>query len=349
MPGGQRGVFVVAASVLLIAGFVPADPLYGQEAAPVATWVGWETCSECHDELAAGFEYTVHGRLASWELYGQGRGCEACHGPGSLHADSGDPELIQSFSVMDTEASTAACLTCHEGRTAMEWAGGTHAMAGVACADCHSFHQPRQVLASTVPTGAMVRYLTTASRHAAAPAPGNSAGQVPSETCLACHTDVRAKFEYTSHHPLVEGYMDCASCHLADGSIHGDSMVLDRVTEACRSCHPSHEGPWVFEHAPVEEDCLICHNPHGSVADNLLVQNEPFVCLQCHEQHFHAARLGAENPIPNHPTGGYIPNANGKLGFMAAFNTKCTSCHPAIHGSDLPSLSVPGQGKALVR
>lgn len=344
----QSGSCLLAASVFLIAWSLSAGTALGQEA-EVATWVGWETCAECHDDLAAGHEYTIHGRLASWELYDQGRGCEACHGPGSLHAETGDAELIRSFASLTAEDSAAACLACHEGRGTMEWAGGTHAMAGIACADCHTFHQPRQVLASTVPTTQLVRYLREPDRHLDAPPPASAAGLVPAETCYACHTDIRAKFEYTSHHPLVEGYVTCSSCHMNDGSIHGNTMVMDRVNEQCVNCHPQNEGPWVFEHAPVEEDCMICHDPHGSVANSLLVQNEPFLCLQCHEHHFHAARVGGEDPLPNHPSGGYIPNANGQLGFIAAFNTNCSSCHPAVHGSDMPALSVPGQGKALAR
>ena len=38
--------------------------------------------------------------------------------------------------------------------------------------------------------------------------------------------------------------------------------------------------------------CAVCHDPHGSVANNLLAQNEPFLCLQCHEGHFHMLRKG---------------------------------------------------------
>jgi hypothetical protein len=34
---------------------------------------------------------------------------------------------------------------------------------------------------------------------------------------------------------------------------------------------------------------------------------------------------------------------------MAAFNTRCTSCHNRIHGSDLPSQGVTGGGRALTR
>jgi len=32
-----------------------------------------------------------------------------------------------------------------------------------------------------------------------------------------------------------------------------------------------------------------------------------------------------------------------------AYATKCTQCHAQVHGSDLPSQTVPGQGRALTR
>jgi len=94
------------------------------------------------------------------------------------------------------------------------------------------------------------------------------------------------------------------------------------------------------------------------VANNLLKQNEPFVCLQCHEFHFHAGKESGvgELSVPEHkdilignsgetPYTGPFP----AQGFKMAFTTKCTQCHSQVHGSDLPSLSVPGQGRALTR
>ena len=44
--------------------------------------------------------------------------------------------------------------------------------------------------------------------------------------------------------------------------------------------------------AQSDEDCMMCHTPHGSVADNLLIANEPTLCLNCHAMHFHATIEG---------------------------------------------------------
>jgi hypothetical protein len=84
------------------------------------------------------------------------------------------------------------------------------------------------------------------------------------------------------------------------------------------------------------------------MANNMLKQNEPFLCLQCHEMHFHAARLGLTTPYQS-PSAGLIANKGGTTGFMQAYNTRCTNCHSKVHGSDLPSQGVTGKGKAISR
>ena len=56
-----------------------------------------------------------------------------------------------------------------------------------------------------------------------------------------------------------------------------------------------------FEHEPVFEGCDGCHAPHGAVANNLLVQNEPFLCLQCHQPHFHSILEGFEGDYGTPP------------------------------------------------
>ena len=46
------------------------------------------------------------------------------------------------------------------------------------------------------------------------------------------------------------------------------------------------------------------------------------------------------------------PDRNGVStldGWKKGFLTKCTTCHTAIHGTDLPSQSISGQGAALTR
>ena len=36
-------------------------------------------------------------------------------------------------------------------------------------------------------------------------------------------------------------------------------------------------------------------------------------------------------------------------GFKRSMLTKCTQCHARVHGSDLPSQTVPGGGRGLTR
>jgi predicted CXXCH cytochrome family protein len=108
------------------------------------------------------------------------------------------------------------------------------------------------------------------------------------------------------------------------------------------------EGPFIYEHPPVTEDCMICHTPHGSVANSLLKQGEPALCLNCHSMHFHAGIVGVDGEFdtPQAPERGGFSTPDAWKRVML---TKCTQCHSEIHGSDLPSQSISGQGRSLTR
>lgn len=93
---------------------------------------------------------------------------------------------------------------------------------------------------------------------------------------------------------------------------------------------------------------MLCHSPHGTVADNLLTQTEPVLCLNCHAMHFHAAIEGWDGDFtnPQAPERAGTTTADGwKVGML----TKCTQCHTEIHGSDLPSQTISTSGNALTR
>jgi len=344
-----------------------------------ASYVGMETCAGCHEDKAAGLEKNVHGRLADFELMGWTQGCESCHGAGSLHvAGDGDTARINQPAKLPADQSAAICAACHTAGSTMDWAHSEHALADLACSDCHTIH------------GDGV---------------GASLKAEDPELCYGCHQEEMAKASFPSHHPIKEGKMTCSDCHNPHGELQTDELARD----LCLECHARYTGPFVFEHAPVEEDCNICHDPHGTVANNLLQQNEPFLCLQCHESHFHAARIGPTvdvgdgatfdanelealrdanadlyvmitsggtwtNPTtttvfttPGSQTPGEanalltsvladdpslaavlpanvsvpLTNMFGEEGWRKAFLTKCTTCHGVVHGSDLPSQSAP--------
>ena len=125
--------------------------------------------------------------------------------------------------------------------------------------------------------------------------------------CGSCHREVTAQFNLPSHHPMREGMLDCIDCHRPH---EGQRTALGAQTAMCTSCHQEVAGPWVYEHAPVAEDCGFCHAPHGASADGLLEIPEPAACISCH-----------------------TIAISGAVHDPWAFTTRCTDCHSAIHGS----------------
>ena len=272
-----------------------------------AARVGDEVCLECHEleGLGAG---NVHMRIEPFEVQGLEVGCEACHGPGSRHAEEADPALIRGFAA-GSYADSEVCASCHRTKQMTEWQASLHALEQVACDSCHTIHQ-------------------TTSAEA---------------TCQQCHPASVAAFQLPSRHPLREGKMNCSSCHNVHAATEAMLKTRRRPNDLCFTCHQAQEGPFIFEHEPVQEDCSTCHQPHGSVVNNLLVANEPILCLQCHDFHFHAGYRSAD--APHVDVGGFErENPFGAQGFNMAFSTSCTQCHARIHGSDTPNQTVTGGG-----
>ena len=290
-------------------------------------YVGTDTCLDCHDDVGASMAATRHGRLADYQYPTDVHGCETCHGPGERHVEEEDPELIMVPTADMGAMANTSCLACHKTGVTIDWHMGLHADADLACVSCHGIHD------------------------------GNLLIEEQTALCLGCHTDKRGGLTLPSHHPIREKFMACSDCHDVHGGGFTGVMAGESSRELCLECHTQHRGPFIFEHSPVEEDCMICHDPHGTVANNLLRQNEPFLCLQCHQPHFHTA-LNAidgdyEMPSENYEDGSSVyegwTGTSHSDSFKQAMMTRCTQCHMSIHGTDLPSQSIPGQGRALNR
>lgn len=282
-------------------------------------FVGDKACLECHDDVMKNYKMNIHYRLKDFELKGFQRGCESCHGPGAAHAEEGDAAKIFTFKNEKPDEASAACLKCHKSLDASDWNLSDHAASEVACSTCHPIHKGKSLVKSDP-------YL-----------------------CLKCHRDIKVKSFYPSHHPIMESKMKCSGCHQHHGSLVKNLKTNERLNDLCLNCHADKRGPFVFEHAPVQEDCLSCHDPHGTVANNLLKQNEPFLCLQCHESHFHAGRIGLTEARTLPSTQWVSQNPHGTEGWRRAFLTKCTQCHFKIHGTDNPSQAMSGRGKGMTR
>jgi DmsE family decaheme c-type cytochrome len=317
-------ILILGAAMLLASGAWPVPGQGGE------SYVGQQACLECHEDLGAAYPRSPHGRLADYQYPGPARGCEACHGPGAAHAESGEPADIIRFDPARGELAGKSCLKCHQTGVTWNWSLSHHAESDVSCLACHRIHG----------TPARPALLVAAEE----------------ELCFSCHFDQKAQFQLPSHHPLKEGFMACTSCHDPHGSSLAGSLDGEPARRLCLNCHAQYDGPFIFEHSPVEEDCGICHSPHGAVANNLLRQNEPFICLQCHQPHFHAGLMAIEGPysptdavVEDYPPYGELSGMSHPDGMKRVMLTRCTQCHQAIHGSDLPSQGISGQGRALNR
>lgn len=217
------------------------------------------------------------------------------------------------------------CLQCHTDAPTMAWHSSTHALYEVACTDCHNPH-PR----TNVP-----QFVNISHTDVRRPERKVMAVEEP-ETCYKCHQAIYGLTGLPSHHPIKEGKMVCSDCHDAHGQQEGN-LKGDMLNEVCYKCHADKQGPFVYEHPPVVENCGYCHNPHGAVANNLLKQPSPFLCLRCHSGH----RGG-----PTFHDGGLLPDFAANPAVQQAFYTDCTQCHSQIHGSDVPT---PHRPRTMMR
>jgi len=238
--------------------------------------VGAEQCYDCHDSFADHFVANdAH------------PDCESCHGPAQLHVYT-----AQAFDIR--YPGSEDCAACHQlgARTLLGWTTSAHARSNVICSDCHNTHNRElwNVRKTNEVEGALLR-------HAGA----------TTQMCVGCHPEVRAQLDLPSHHPIAEGMVECTDCH---GAHESRRKTLGALTSRCVTCHQEVAGPWIYEHAPVTEDCGYCHAPHGASADFLLEMSQPAACISCHT----------------------LPIA-GAVHQPYAFTTACTDCHNAVHGS----------------
>ncbi len=103
------------------------------------------------------------------------------------------------------------------------------------------------------------------------------------------------------------------------------SLIKNTLNDTCYTCHAEKRGPYLWEHAPVAEDCSLCHSSHGSVNEALLKTRSPQLCQQCHSQAGHPS-VGYQG------TGASMGNTSG---FVAG--KSCLNCHNQVHGSNHPS------------
>jgi predicted CXXCH cytochrome family protein len=230
-PRNRRGRNLALASgvvVLLLAGIscsTVSNEVVMLPEVPGAKYIGSSECEQCHEEIYRGFRTADHARLIAQGKNGIAAGCESCHGPCSLHSDSGgetkppysftagrpQPEgLSGRFPLEPARAVENTCYKCH-----MDVRG--------------QFNLPNH---HPVPEGRMTCILCHPPHKGIAHAGGSTQLLSQEENCVQCHPSQEGPFVF-EHEAMREG---CTTCHSPHGSVNA-KMLTERNANLCLKCH----------------------------------------------------------------------------------------------------------------
>ena len=192
---------------------------------PGAKYIGSSECEQCHDELSRGFKTADHARLLAKGKNGKDYGCESCHGPCSIHSDSGgETKPPYSFTagrplptglgarlpLTSARAIETVCYTCHLDVRGQFNLPSHHPVpeGNMTCVQCHPPHK------GIAHVGGSTQLLAQ------------------EENCTQCHESQHGPFVF-EHEAVREG---CTTCHSPHGSINA-RMLTERNANLCLKCH----------------------------------------------------------------------------------------------------------------
>ena len=300
--------FILATLYLALPGSVFADEVE-DSAAQAEYSSGANQCMSCHREgrdPAAHEVFLTPMGISDSERspFADGRhDCETCHGPSAAHRkraeDGSRPLPTITFDENNTAAEqNAICMACHDDGGRMHWPGSMHEEEDVACASCHEVHAAHDPVLDKV---------------------------AQQEKCFSCHPRTRSETLRSSSHPMRFGEMTCTDCHNPHDGNNDFMLVNSNVNDTCYNCHAEKRGPLLWEHAPVTEDCSLCHSAHGSNHAALLKQRSPLLCQQCHASSGHPSLAYTSESMDD----------NFQQRFL--LGRSCGNCHAQVHGSNHPS------------
>lgn len=179
-----------------------------------AEFVGTPECATCHEDVVSGFSGATHHLLeTAGAADAKPLGCEGCHGPGSLHVESGG----ERRDIVNPGRSPEACLGCHSNVRAEFSLPHAHpVMSGplglttskMGCGDCHASHEGPAIARAGMRASA------------------------EKDLCVSCHPAQHGPYVF-EHEALREG---CTSCHMPHGSVNA-VMLTERNATLCVKCH----------------------------------------------------------------------------------------------------------------
>lgn len=171
-----------------------------------ATFIGSQECATCHEQITKYFPTATHARLVARGTNSLNMGCEACHGAGSVHSQTGG----NAHTIVNPGRSPQVCFQCHQDKRAQFNLPYRHPVleGKVTCSDCHEPHRGE------------------------ARRSGGTALLNERDICLKCHSAQMGPFVF-EHEAMREG---CTACHAVHGSVNA-KLLKERNQNLCLKCH----------------------------------------------------------------------------------------------------------------
>jgi predicted CXXCH cytochrome family protein len=331
----SRVVSVGVILIVLAAFLAVCLPALAQDASVASsarpTFVGSDTCKLCHSKVYESWLGTAHSKLltASGVADSQ-KGCEACHGPGSLHVASTGKQKLTTAIPDNLKAFDPVCASCHAASSdsasprewqkldAKFWARSEHSRKGIACLDCHSAHSSSSKLLKQEPAVLCMKCHSSLLNEAGSSKKAAYTHKpVAEKQCLLCH-DSHGSAQTGMLKPGITS--TCLTCHQWGADLTKKHSGYNASASNCAECHDVHshkQGSGLLKskaHGPFKSGCGSCHKPAGPSGEIALLKPEKELCVSCHSK-----------GLPD-SDGAHRPVADGM----------CTSCH-SPHVSDSKS------------
>jgi predicted CXXCH cytochrome family protein len=220
------GIGLVAAAIAVVSCTTVRRSVVNLPMVPGADYVGSKECEQCHEKIYRDFITTAdHARLMTPGPNAFDVGCESCHGPSSLHVQSGaevKPPYILTGGRPSANPRGAAsvlpagrikenvCLDCHlDVRSQFNLPSHHPVPEGkLSCMDCHPPHK------GSIHIGGGTSLLDA------------------NENCFRCHAAQRGPHVF-EHEAIREG---CSVCHTPHGSVNA-KLLTARNANLCLKCH----------------------------------------------------------------------------------------------------------------